>query len=177
MSSYGLIVDVSRCTGCYACVVACKSENRTRPGVSWIRIDVKEDGEFPNVSRTYTPVLCRQCEQIPCAAVCPYNAITRDKKGIVHFDKDLCRCGQSLCVEACPYGAISINQGRRHYFEEEEKCPGKAAHQVHEDGVAEKCTLCSHRLEKGESPFCVQTCPTQALRWGELQIGSCVFWE
>ena len=51
MARYGLVIDVARCTGCYACVVACKSENSTRPGVSWIRIQEDEEGEYPQVSR------------------------------------------------------------------------------------------------------------------------------
>ena len=80
MSCYGLIVDVKRCIGCYACVVACKSENHTRPGTSWIRIDVAEKGTFPKVSRTYTPLLCMQCSRTPCAEACPMGAIAMEPR-------------------------------------------------------------------------------------------------
>ena len=75
MSRYGLAIDLSRCTGCYACIVACKSENSTLPGVSWIRIDQKEQGEFPKVTRSYVPMLCMQCSEMPCAQVCAAGAI------------------------------------------------------------------------------------------------------
>lgn len=167
MPRYGLIVDVHRCIGCYACIVACKSENHTRPGMSWIRIDVKEEGEFPRVSRTYTPVLCMQCATMPCARACPAGAIFQDQNGVVLIRAEECRCGQSLCAEACPYGAISLSQGRKFYFEEED--PGeRAAYEAHRDGAAEKCTLCSHRLKDGELPLCVQSCPTKALLFGDL---------
>src|SRR3990172_8372071 len=77
MARYGLAIDLSRCTGCYACMIACKSENSTLPGVLWIRIEEKEEGEFPKVSKTWIPMLCMQCAEMPCAQVCPTGAITR----------------------------------------------------------------------------------------------------
>ena len=168
MSRYGLIVDVNRCIGCYACVVACKSENHTRPGIAWIRIDVEEKGEFPKVSRTYKPMLCMECSKMPCAEACPMGAIFREENGIVLINEEQCRCGQSMCAEACPYGAISINRGPNFYFEEEDNPGERAAYEVHRDGVAEKCTLCSHRLKQGTLPFCVNACPTKALLFGDL---------
>ena len=168
MSRYGLVVDVNRCIGCYACIVACKSENHTRPGVSCIRIDEKEEGEFPRVARTYTPMLCMQCARMPCAEACPMGAIFQDEGGIVLVNEEQCRCGQSMCAEACPYGAISVNQGRKFYFGPEGNPEERAAYEAHRDGVAEKCTLCSHRLKDGELPFCVQACPTKALLLGDL---------
>jgi len=168
VSRYGLIVDVDRCIGCYSCVVACKSENHTRPGISWIHIDEKEEGEFPKVSRTYTPVLCMQCATMPCAEACPMGAIFQDEDGIVLVNEEQCRCGQSFCADACPYSAIMINNGRQLYFEGEENPEERAVYEAHRDGLAEKCTLCSHRLKEGELPFCVQACPTKALLFGDL---------
>ncbi len=168
MPRYGLIVDVKRCIGCYACVVACKSENHTRPGISWISIEIEEKGEFPSVSRTYTPTLCRHCSEMPCAEACPTGAIFRNKTGIVLINDRQCGCGQSKCVEACPYGVIFINTGRKRYFEQEESPEEIALYEAHKDGIAGKCTLCRHRLEDGKRPLCVQTCPTRALLFGDL---------
>ena len=168
MARYGLVVDVSRCIGCYACVVACKSENYTRPGVSWLRIEEKEEGEFPRVSKTFTPLMCMQCAEMPCGEGCPTGAIYKGEGGVVLVDPDTCTCGDSPCVESCPYGVMSVNRGRKFYFEQGGDPEEMAAYDAHRDGVAEKCTFCSHRLKVGDLPFCVQSCPTKALIFGDL---------
>ena len=148
MTRYGLVVDVDRCTGCYACVVACKSENDTRPGVSWLRIEEEEEGAFPKVSKTFTPLMCMQCAEMPCAEDCPTGAIYRGEGGIVLVDAGTCGCGGSPCVESCPFGVMSVNRGRKSYFEDQDTIEGMAANEAHRDGVAGKCTLCHHRLKE-----------------------------
>lgn len=168
MIRYGLVVDVSRCIGCYACVVACKSENYTRPEVSWIRIEEKEEGEFPKVSKTFTPLMCMQCAEMPCAEGCPTGAIYKSEGGVILVDADKCACEGSPCVESCPFGSMSVNRGRESYFGENDTEEEKAAYKIHRDGVAEKCTLCYHRLKEGAIPFCVQACPARALIFGDL---------
>ncbi len=169
MPRYGLAIDLSRCTGCYACIVACKSENSTPPGVSWIRIEEKEQGEYPKVSRTYTPMLCMQCGEIPCAQVCPADAIFKDETGVILIDQEKCICeGSKPCVSACPFGVLIVNEGKKPYFPDYLTPYEKESCERHRPGQIEKCDLCHHRIGAGLLPACVQTCPTQAMIFGDL---------
>lgn len=168
MTRYGLAIDISRCIGCYACVIACKSENSTRPGVSWIRVEQEEQGEYPNVSRSYWPVMCVECGEMPCAQVCPNGAIHKGDGGIVFVDHDKCDCGTKLCVDACPFGAMATNEGNRSYFADYVTPYEKEALAAHREGTVEKCMLCYHRIRSGDIPACVRACPAQAMVFGDL---------
>jgi len=168
MARYGLTIDLGRCTGCYACVVACKSENATRPEVSWIRIQEEEAGEYPEVSRRYTPVLCMQCGTMPCARVCPSSAIYMGDGGIVQIDPDKCLCQETCpCLDACPFEVLQVNRGKKAYFPDYPVPSDKEAYENHRDGVVEKCNLCSQKISAGRLPACVQACPTQAMLFGD----------
>lgn len=169
MARYGLAIDLSRCTGCYACMIACKSENSTLPGVLWIRIEEKEEGEFPKVSKTWIPMLCMQCAEMPCAQVCPTGAITRGEGGIVLIDSQSCICeGVKPCVSACPFGVLLVNQGNRSYFRDYLTPHEKQDYEAHAEGAVEKCDLCHHRVIAGMQPSCVQACPSKAMLFGDL---------
>lgn len=170
MARYGLAIDLSRCTGCYACMIACKSENSTLPGVFWIRIEENEEGEFPKVSKTWTPMLCMQCAEMPCAQVCPTGAITRGEGGIVLIDPQSCICeGAKPCVSACPFGVLLANQGKQSYFPNYLTPYEKEAYEAHARGAVEKCDLCYHRITSGMQPSCVQACPSKAMVFGDLE--------
>jgi Fe-S-cluster-containing dehydrogenase component len=81
---------------------------------------------------------CMQCEKPACAASCPTNAIyKREKDGVVLIDKAKC-IGCQYCLHACPYGAINFDK---------------------DNNVADKCTYCAHKLDRGEQPACVSKCP------------------
>ncbi len=169
MARYGLAVDLNRCTGCYACIVACKSENSTLPGVSWIRIDEKEQGEYPKVTRSYIPMLCMQCGEMPCAQACAAGAMTQGDGGIIFIDQERCICDEvKPCIAACPYDVIVANNGKASYFVDYLTPHEKEAYDAHRDSVVEKCDFCHHRITAGLLPACVQTCPTQALIFGDL---------
>lgn len=168
MARYGLAIDTSRCVGCFACVIACKSENSTRPGVSWIRIEEHEQGEYPKVTRTYTPMLCMQCGEMPCARPCPTGAITKGPGGIVMIDPESCYCGAEPCVAACPFGVLSVNEGNKYYFPDRVTPMDEQALEAHPDGLVEKCHLCHHRISDGQVPACVQACPSKAIVFGDL---------
>jgi Fe-S-cluster-containing dehydrogenase component len=168
MTRYGLIIDSTRCTGCYACIIACKSENSTPPGVSWIRIQEYETGEFPYTTRQYIPLLCMQCSDMPCARVCPSEAISRGNGGIVQIDSKRCACRDSHpCMDVCPIKALQISSGKHSYFPELAGSIEKETSEAHRNDVVEKCTLCSHRLDTGKLPACVQACPSQAMVFGD----------
>jgi Fe-S-cluster-containing dehydrogenase component len=168
MARYGLVIDEFRCTGCYACMVACASENSTRPGISWIRIQEREEGEYPEVSKCYTPLLCLQCGKMPCAKVCPSGAISMAEGGVVHIDPGRCLCCDNPpCTGACPFNVLQANKGRRSYFAEYLSSFEKEAYEAHKDGLVEKCTLCHHRIAAGQLPACVQACPSQAMLFGD----------
>ncbi len=172
MARYGLAIDVDRCTGCYACLVACKSENSTAPGIFWIRLEQKESGEFPKVSRNYIPMLCMQCGEMPCAQGCPTGAISKDATGVILIDPEKCICETTkACIALCPFGALTANNGKRSYFLDYLTPFEKEACEAHRQGVVEKCDLCYQRITSDLLPACVQACPTQAMIFGDLEKG------
>ncbi|HSU79823.1 MAG TPA: 4Fe-4S dicluster domain-containing protein [Candidatus Angelobacter sp.] len=142
--SYVMLIDLDSCSGCHACSVACKAENRPPDGTFRTKVQTAVGGIFPNVSKQFVPTLCQHCEDAPCIVACPTSAIDHNDQGIVVVRDDLC-IGTGICVEACPYGAIIFNE---------------------EKGLAEKCDFCEGRLADGESPACVSTCPTDAFHFG-----------
>jgi Fe-S-cluster-containing dehydrogenase component/formate-dependent nitrite reductase membrane component NrfD len=143
---WGKLLDQSRCIGCHACSTACKSENAVPLGVHRTYVKAVEVGRFPAVRRAFQVTRCNQCDDAPCTAACPTRAMYRRRDGIVDFDKAIC-IGCKACIAACPYDAIFINP---------------------EDGAAEKCNLCSHRIDAGLEPACVTVCPTGAIIVGDL---------
>ncbi|HFK7977292.1 TPA: 4Fe-4S binding protein [Klebsiella oxytoca] len=136
-----IIADEQKCIGCRTCEVACvvsHQQNQDCSGVSATRfaprIRVVKNDELS------TATLCRQCEDAPCANVCPEGAIRRENS-VWRVDQRRC-IGCKSCMVACPYGAMTVMR-------------------VEEGVQALKCDLCSHREE---GPACVAACPTQALR-------------
>lgn len=158
MAKWALVVDVSRCTGCYCCFTACKDEYwdndyppysaaQPKHGQFWMDLVSKERGAYPWVRVAYIPVLCRQCDDAPCIKAAKSGSVYKRPDGIVIIDPQKA-VGQREIVDACPYHAI--------FWNEEKQLP-------------QKCTFCVHRLEEGNAPRCVQACPTQALVFGDLE--------
>jgi Fe-S-cluster-containing dehydrogenase component len=140
------LLDQSRCIGCHACTTACKSENEVPVGVTRTYVKSVDVGVFPQAGRAFQVTRCNQCQDAPCVAACPTQAMYRREDGIVDFDKSIC-IGCKACMAACPYDAIFINP---------------------EDHSAEKCNMCAHRLDIGLEPACVTVCPTEAILVGDL---------
>jgi phenylacetyl-CoA:acceptor oxidoreductase subunit 1 len=88
MARYGIVVDLNRCTGCMTCVVACKQENLTRPGVWWNRVLELENESLDRI--TYLRYACMHCEDPPCVEACAVRAISKRVDGIVLIDHDRC---------------------------------------------------------------------------------------
>ncbi len=157
MAKYGMVIDVSRCTACYCCFAACKDEYwendyppysaaQPRFGQFWINPIKKERGTYPCIKVAYVPALCVHCDDAPCMKVAKDGAITKRPDGIVIIDPKKAS-GQKQIVDACPYKVI--------FWNEEKKLP-------------QKCTFCVHRLEEGKIPRCVLSCPSEALKFGDL---------
>jgi len=173
MANYGMVIDLKRCYGCYACVMACKTKNHTPPGVFWARVLKGEEGTFPNTVRQALPVLCMHCEEPSCVEVCPTGATFIQDDGIVVVDKDLCM-GCKSCLMACPYGARYSVEKWESYFPEGlplSEYEEFAKQKWEEDsgcGVATKCDFCKDRLSGGKDPACVEACPANARVFGDL---------
>ncbi len=188
MALWGMVIDLDRCTGCQACVMACKAENNV-PAVgskeahrgriiSWMQVLTETDEEHHGEKLRFLPRPCLQCDDPPCAKVCPVYATYRNPEGIVAQIYSRC-IGCRFCMAACPYNAKYFNW---HTYQKER--PGQNPDvSVREKGVVEKCTFCHHRLQKarerahvenreiapGEyTTACAEACPAQAIIFGDL---------
>ncbi len=174
---WGFIVDTYKCVGCGFCVKACKLENEvpyeapvTRTWVErylilkdgrmvadtplggrdgFTSLEIQEEVVKPeDVAKAFfVPKLCNQCENPPCVQVCPVGATYQTADGVVLVDRTWC-IGCGYCIMACPYGV--------RFF-----------HPVYK--VAEKCTFCYHRINKGMKTACVGACPFGARQIGNLK--------
>lgn len=170
---FAMVVDTQRCIGCHTCSVACKQENNLPNGIWWNRVitvggeemDTSE-GRFPDVSMQYITINCQHCENPACVEACPTSAAyKRAEDGIVMQDYDMC-IGCCKCMDACPYNARSFIEKEPEYAID--IAMGDADAPVHQHNVVEKCTFCSHRLDKGELPACVGVCPARARFFGDI---------
>ncbi|MCP3919955.1 MAG: polysulfide reductase NrfD [bacterium] len=142
----GFVIDHTRCIGCHACTVACKSENEVPVGSFRTWVKYTEEGAFPDVRRGFAVLRCNQCTSAPCVEICPVTALDKRPDGIVDVDPAVC-IGCKSCMHGCPYDALYINE---------------------ETGTAEKCHFCAHRTGRGLAPACAVVCPTEAIIPGDF---------
>jgi Fe-S-cluster-containing dehydrogenase component len=159
MKQWYMIIDVGKCESCNNCFLACKDEHtgnewpgyaasQEQKGPAWIRVEVKERGQYPLIDVAYLPTPCMHCSDAPCMKAAKNGAISRRADGIVLVDPEKAK-GQRAVVNACPYGAMIWNEDLQ---------------------IPQKCTLCSHLLDEGwEKSRCVQSCPTGALSMRHLE--------
>lgn len=168
---YGMMIDIKRCVGCAACVMACKMHNGTGRGVYWCNVITREEGTYPTARIHVLPIGCMHCTNAPCVRACPTGASHYDDDGSVRVDFEKC-IGCRMCLGACPYNARYFNWGKttdNPYFEGQAPTPYEELRAPeHPVGVAEKCTRCPDLTAKGMLPACVQTCPTKARIFGDL---------
>jgi molybdopterin-containing oxidoreductase family iron-sulfur binding subunit len=186
-----MVVDLDRCSGCQACVVACHAENNIpvvgeqeaarKRSMHWIRIERYWEGEYPNVKARFMPLLCQQCTQAPCEPVCPVFATYHTAEGLNAQVYNRC-IGVRYCANNCPYKVRFFN-----WFEP--AFPEPLNEKLNPDvtvrfrGIIEKCTFCVQRIRRVEldaaaagrevadgeiQPACVQSCPPSALVFGDL---------
>ncbi len=166
----GMVIDLKRCIGCYACQLSCKAEHGTPRGVFFARVLKQEEGQYPTVSQTFLPVLCNHCEDPPCVEVCPTGAsFVWEDDGTVDIDHDKC-VGCRTCMLACPYSNRYFNDSPGVYYEGKggETVYEKARSAQHQSGVVMKCNFCRERVKEGKLPACVANCPTVARHFGDL---------
>ena len=188
---WAMVIDLDRCTGCEACVVACRVENNIPTvgpeeaakgrSINWIRIERYFEGEYPDVKVKFMPVLCQHCEEAPCEPVCPVYATYHTDEGLSAQVYNRC-VGTRYCANNCPYTVRFFN-----FFDPVWDAPLEKALNpevsVRTRGVMEKCTFCIQRIRKGEDkakdegrevrdgdvvPACVQTCTTRAMYFGNI---------
>ena len=187
-----MIVDLDKCTGCGACVVACHAENNvpvqtereiTRlRAMHWIRIERYWKGAYPDIQARFLPIQCQQCGNAPCEPVCPVYATNHSPTENLNL-QIYNRCvGTRYCENNDPYKVRFFN-----FFDP--TFEDSFTNQLNPDvtvrtaGVMEKCTFCVQRIRRAEEdalaqgaalkdgdviPACVQTCPPGALVFGDL---------
>ncbi len=190
---WGMAIDLSSCTGCGACTVACQAENNVpivgREGVRyaremhWIRIDRYYSGSEDNPDVVYQPMLCQHCENASCETVCPVLATVHNDEGLNEMVYNRC-VGTRYCQNNCPYKVRRFN-----YFDYWKNHQDQANLVWNPDvtvrtrGIMEKCSFCTQRIQekkllaKSENRLvrdgeiitaCQQTCASEAIVFGNL---------
>ena len=148
------LLDLSFCTGCKTCMIACKDKHDLPVSVNWRRVSEYSGGTWlreaecfrQTVFAYYVSVACNHCQDPICVAVCPTTAMHKTASGIVAVDPAKCM-GCRYCEWSCPYGAPQFDARQ---------------------GCMTKCDFCLDNLRIGGEPACVAACPTRALGFGEL---------
>jgi Fe-S-cluster-containing dehydrogenase component len=187
-----MVIDLDKCTGCAACVVACHAENNVPTvteeqvvrgrGQHWIRIERYWVGEYPHLQVRFLPMVCQHCDNAPCEPVCPvYASVHSEQEGLNLQIYNRC-VGTRYCANNCPYKMRFFNWYDPVFPEPQEQQLNPDV-TVRSAGVMEKCTFCVQRIRRAENaalaqgqslhdgdivPACVQTCPTSALVFGDL---------
>lgn len=196
---WGLSVDLTKCTGCGACQVACAQENNV-PQVGreqinlgremhWVRLDRYFEGDTNNPQVSIQPMMCQQCSHAPCEAVCPVFATTHDPEGVNSMTYNRC-IGTRYCANACPYKVRRFNWWTHRWNMIGDRLQDRNLRALNPDvtvrtrGVMEKCNFCFSRIREAKHnakvqgrkvidgeirTACEQVCPSDAIVFGNLK--------
>lgn len=192
MPRWAMVIDLDKCTGCGACMAACKMENNVAivdsteaqagRALFWMDMITTYEGEYPTVAAKRMPKPCFHCDNPPCTKVCPVRATYRNNEGFVAQIYHRC-IGCRYCMAACPFTAKVFNWYEGQWLEGATKCFNPDV-SVRMAGVVEKCTFCAHRLQHAREaadleekplqdgdyvPACSEICPADAISFGDLE--------
>jgi len=147
MARNGILIDITRCIGCYACEEAC-GQRWGNPSSEVHVLSATKNTAVRQVDDLNVPRMCMHCADPTCVSVCPVGAFTKTPEGPVIYEADKCM-GCRYCMQACPFDVPKYQWDSW-------------------NPEVRKCDMCHERTLKGESPACVESCPTEARVFGLL---------
>lgn len=169
---WAMVIDLRKCDGCQStgkppqCTQACIQAHFAPEPMEWVQV---YEGPLANGGTQFIPTPCQQCQNPPCANVCPVGATFSTPEGVVLIDQERC-IGCRICLEACPYDRRFFNWGEPPQPPDAMAVQYSPEHQTPaRRGTVMKCDFCPDMARAGRLPYCAQGCPQHAIYYGDLE--------